>query len=377
MSKIQPDKTIDLDQVQNILKEHPEMNFWADGVTPWHALGIDASILYLQDLNTNPRGICTIPPLGISGYVCDKTVFVNTVSEKYFASDRAKAAKPLFLRLFCQYSFLFHNIKNKNSRDVFYVISSYCNFDFAQRCAKLFPQRRICCTVVDEGVGVYSDTVTFTVDSKIGFWGRVLRLFNSWLATLIFSKSDGIIYNRLFFQHIDKSVSVNKKIFPYYKTVIDERAKRAAHSFSVDLTQSVLICTGAWKRSEIQDDEDLVVLIKVCNYLHAAGCNLLLKLHPRDNFFQAQAEKLHATIVDTTLTTEIMCAISKPKALIGFSTTSLVTAKLFFDIPAFCVADMLDRSKIGKFYLKETGNFKKVFANQIAFPKRENEIIIN
>ena len=73
---------------------------------------------------------------------------------------------------------------------------------------------------------------------------------------------------------------------------------------------------------------------------------------------------------------ESLCEYAKPKAIISFASTVLVNPSIFWNIPTFCISDMLNGEKIDRLYLNELIEFKKVFKNYIHFVKDSKEIDI-
>ena len=173
-------------------------------------------------------------------------------------------------------------------------------------------------------------------------------------------------------------MTVNFKIIPYYKKAFKICCDfRNIDVKKTEIEKSVIICTTAWERTHIIDDEDLRVLRDVCNYLNSMGVRLFLKTHPRDKYFISKSTDLGCEILETKgFVLESIFSFATPMAVISFSSTTLVTANLIWNIPVFCLSKMLDRTKISSYYLNEIDGFYRTFKRNICFVDNLKDIVI-
>ena len=360
-----------------VIGKHASANFLGSVFTPWHAVGIDATIRWLQSRGVAVKGLCLIHPDISYGLACGESAFVNGVSE-YVACEKPPRACGVFRYIARLCRLLIARRLGADDSDTIYIASTYVNTRLAVIASSLL-HRRVRLITIDEGVGIYLGTFDTPAgrrhhsSSPLSMAGAMLSRLGSALRDKLF----GVANNRLFIRR-GNVLRLNERIVPFYKGVIEERAAKIAGAFAgrLSLAGTVLICTTAWERSAIAADEDYQVLLRVCAYLHDRGCQIVLKPHPRDKFFAAHADDLHARTLEHSYPIEALCALSQPLAVVGFSSTSLVTARLFWHIPAFCLADMLDMSLIGDVYQRETASFKRVFGSFVAFPKTPADIRI-
>ena len=371
--------TINNQQLKEEIRKCPDLNFIASVITPWHTLGVEASLLWLQDNGFKPNGICLVTSHYTYGFVCDESIFTNTSSKKFRILPGGKTKSEKIKDKIFLYKFIFHNRKRQRDEQPFYIISTKCNTNIASYAYKLLPLRHIVYVNMEEGVGAYLDTVNPIIPkiTSLKTFLKYLNVKNNILLNKYVVKHHDVINNSLFIVEKDERLIKNERILPYYAEAIRIKAAKVVDpSDSIELGSTIIICTTAWERRQIQDDEDMRVLRIVCDYLYEKGYKIVLKPHPRDSFFADKAEELHAGILGFSYPMESICALSRPKAIVSFSSTILVTGKLFWNIPGFCLSEMLDKSKISPFYLKETGNFHKVFSEYVAFPKSVEEIIL-
>ena len=93
-----------------------------------------------------------------------------------------------------------------------------------------------------------------------------------------------VINMNIFKQSIfGKELLDNKFVYPYYHHVFQMQCEKKQEE--LDLRKTIVICTTAWKRNSVLDNEDLRVLKIITDDLFARGYSLALKTHPRDHFF--------------------------------------------------------------------------------------------
>ncbi len=371
------------------LEDNGNYNLVASAITPWHAISIDALIFYLQDKGIDINAAITICAHRQTGFAIDERFFVNDCATYYLDSGLrnndthikkgVKTQLSIWKRI-CNvgnyyYSVFKYAICSKEKVPLYYVdrlpsvklVWYFCNNN-----------RKVVICYSDEGVATYMGTLKARVPIYHQSKG-----FNGFREYVRFY----LIGNKLFCAMHKKETSkifkqkpwglvVNKTILPYYIKVFDRLNKK----FELDLdkniiSRSIIICTSAWDRDRIKEQEDFVVLKRVCDFLIGQGNRLLLKTHPRDKFFETKIKDLGCDLLDTKgVPIECVCAYSMPKAIISFSSTALITAKVFWNISSICISDMLDRCKIDPFYLNEIDCFKRTFSKHIKFVKNELEV---
>lgn len=361
-------------QLPSVIGACTGVNFFGQAFTPWHAVGIDATIRWMQSQGRDIKGVCLLHPDASYGLACGENAFVNNVSAYIPCEKPPRACGFLkYMASLCQ--LVISARRGKDDNETIYIASTYVSTRLGVM-AWLSLKRRVRLITIDEGVGVYLGTFGAGVPrhDSLRSWVSFLGSIPGRMVTALKNKSLRVIDNRLFLRK-GGSLTLNERMFPFYKSVIQEKAAKMAVACSgFSLERKILICTTAWERAAIADDEDYETLLKVCRYLHAKGFQLVLKPHPRDKFFQRRAKDMQAQLLQHSIPMEVICAISQPAAIISFSSTALITARLFWNIPAFCLSDLLDMSKLGDVYRKETSDFKRVFHAYVSFPKTVEDI---
>lgn len=379
------------DDILALVRDDKSINFTALAVTPWNALSIDALLLYLSHKGIIIKAVIVIAEHYSAGYMIDPSFFTNKCSEYYYypAKDQKKSwglskADSKEKRFGALYEILsFYRLvffpQPYNSDTLYYSTFDHSIPDVSLLQKLKGVNRKIILCYTEEGVGEYMGTYNKTykkwhdVKSLSEYHDYIRNVFFGQIIYKLLHKS----YNSLTLKHRFNNLNVNKDIIPFYKEIFKYRLKNTRPAIDKKIiTNSIIICTTAWKRELIKNNEDLIVLSKVCDYLWKKGIHLLLKTHPRDSFFETTSKDLHCERLNVPdLSIESLCEFAKPKAIISFSSTTLINPNIFWDIPTYCLTEMLNRANIDDFYLEEVDAFKRTFTNFVTFVKTPEEIV--
>ena len=365
-------------------KDDENYNLVVVAFTPWHALSIDALIMYLREHHVHVNAAIVITAHPQTGYALDESFFTNDCATYYYDSffhdDAIRNEKPVGKKQVSRIKAIWNYYlgvfsKRSNLPTLYYVTNSYPWMMVVRRLQSEL-HKNVIITYSEEGVASYMGTLADPNQMKI----RGLRdlkdfiryqVFGNYVYRALHPKVSLKIFHRGFF-----GLRINTSVLPYYRESFAalNRQKRLKIDASL-IERSVIICTTAWDRKQVYDDEDLRVLKNVCDYLRRKGMNILLKTHPRDTFFAQKVDLLKSQLLETdAFPMECICEACRPKGIISFSSTILVTAKVFWNIPTCCLADMLDMSKVGEIYKKEVQCFKRTFEKFTQFISSPEEI---
>ena len=360
------------------ITNHPEYNFLAKVFTPWHMIGVKATLEKLKKEGIIMKGVGIVSPHPLTGYAIHENEFPNECV--YTCScDTTAVIENVLADKYHFYKYLFADIKKSSRKKDFYIIVPVIDTILASQIYRVLPDRHIKFILFDEGVATYINTLWPRPNPFCGWsnFMQFLRYLHCHIMGQVFVEhTREVLHNQLFTYSSLGQLVQNKYIYPYYIKVLSQKAETTSiEGCFASIKDSVVICTTAWDRSKIIGDEDFIVLKKVCEYLHSKGLRLFLKPHPRDMFFTSKADLLYTQVIDSSLPMESICINYPPRCIISFSSTILVTAKVFWNIPVYCLSDMLDRSCIGEFYLKEIDGFRQVFKDMVLFPKECNQLL--
>ena len=125
-------------------------------------------------------------------------------------------------------------------------------------------------------------------------------------------------------------------------------------------------------------NQDIECFRQVKKLTDSLGMKLVLKPHPREKHLERYREiGIDVDSVNTGISQEELLARSnnKPAAIVGFYSTSLVTANLFWGIPAITLGKMVDsKEKKIEVYCKDMKRFMKRFQNMLDIPSGADEL---
>lgn len=147
----------------------------------------------------------------------------------------------------------------------------------------------------------------------------------------------------------DGGLRPNRETSQYFRKAFEKSARKREIKIAADHYKNVILFNTqpTFERQECLD-ADTAVLQKACKMVKDLGLRAVLKPHPAEKNF-SRYEKLGYEI-DTTanIAQEYLLAAAdcKPIAVVGFSSTTLLTANLFWRIPAISLVNCIDLYKI-------------------------------
>ena len=357
-------------EIADFVVKNNEINFVGFAITPWHLLGVESCISYLR----NDVGLCINPGLVImkhkqTGYALNE----NDIKDKQFSfvikHNEIYTARKEILRFF-QYIRFFLSRK-KTFDNIFIASPAKLHLMFGNEIFRK-TNKRIKFIITDEGCAQHMGTLYNggNVGKKIRIYRLINRFFN-----YIFLKRNNVLHHTLLLPSKKEKFIVNQQVANSYLRIMKKKYSENIYSFN---EKSVLLCTTAWQRNNILDDEDEVCLRKVVNLCKNAGYKIYLKTHPRDRYFEKIALDICDELLETCVPIEVLyCQNKLPKIIISYSSTVLVTAKIFTKIQPICLTSLLNRTKISSFYLNEIDAFKKAFDGFVYFPTNFDDVVAN
>ena len=387
-----------LEDVFPYIENNNAINFLSVAISPWHALGIDAMLSYLKDKGKSIHAIIIIMEHPTAGFLIDESCFTNRNSTFLKLPQKVRTEESVNVRLIKNNEYKETSILLKFKEFVhFYtkhlfedLLSSSNKQDF------YYSDPNYTLPHIVSGLRAKGKHVIFglTEEGYAGYMNQFLPEFCHRKFVKDFNSLRIYIRNYIFgyrFYHLIHpfhtarmfvktpfGLKINKPIIPYFRDAFNLRNHQNGTNFDkAFILNAVIVCTPFWGRDIISDNEDYRVLKNVCTYLTEKGATLILKTHPRDTFYAKRGSELGCIPFDTKgLSIEAICAYQRPLAVIGFSSTALVNTKVFWNIPTYCLTDLIDNSKLSVFLKKEINSFKSMFHRHICFVKKISEIKI-
>lgn len=386
---ITADRTLgSLKELYETLSCDNSTNFVAVACTQWNALSIDALLMMLEDKGIIINAAIVIAEHKTGRYLIDESFFSNTCSQYFwlpFSGGRdikngikQKPSKWKDVQQF--YRIVFGSDVKNNSNVLYYSTFNHTIPDAVIKRDLEWMGRPLITCRTEEGLGPYMGTFdkTYPQLSEVRGW----REFHGYLRAVFFGREVYRLlhttYSSLIFKRTLFGLKPNPEVFPYYRKLFRKRNEVVRPNLNRDLIQdAVVICTSSWYREEIIDDEDFRVMLSICDALSTRGQKLLLKPHPRDRFFPTKLKELHCELLDVPgLTIESLCEYAQPKAIIGYPSSSLINPKIFWNIPTYCIADMLNRDKLAIRYCEEIDQFKRAFRHIVPDIRSISDIVV-
>lgn len=367
-------------------------NFIAFCITSWHLLGVRAFLQYLHEHNVDVKGFICISAHKDSGYVLNENsvqFYEGVEYIKLIASTKnvvSKAAGQVsdFLTI--------DRIRTRGLEKVYIVSPWRPNFEWCAYLSKVMKGKEIQAVVVDEGLAEYIDEK----DKNVHSYNRISvsaayhyfkdKYFKSKLETIMTERGFVTQFSLL---KTNSSADVTKTgryienefAIQYYKkslqtdSVVDEHKLHAYASAVIINTQPFI------EAGELLTENDLKLLTEVVKIFSKEGTRVVLKPHPRETNvgrYQVLAAEGNCVIdTDNKVSQESILSQlkEKPKAIIGFTSTTLLTAKLFYDIETVSLVNCMDRSDFADFQQPTIYNFTESFRHVIHCIENVNELL--
>ncbi len=384
-------ESIGIDGICSLI-ERDKLNFIGVAVTPWHAHGIDCAIRYLQDCGVDVRGIVLVHPAIMQGdirYILNEKNFINSCCSLYKLEITLNAGLSQITREIwnnAQARRLYNSQNFYSSRSCVYIASAWHpNINLFMALYRKFGCKYVAkLLVVEEGLSTYFHDVkshkhiwNTLRKQKKGFpllVSYIYRSLNDCLKKNFENDTQWINLNILL-EH-ENELQPNPLAIKYYREVIFKYCSKYSWNGVPDLNGCIVICTMAYLHSEIQDEADVMILREISLKLQEFGYKVYLKPHPRDTGYHQRYAPLCCEFLDVNCSVEtLMARYPRIRAIVSFSSTSLVTAKLIFNVPAISILNMTEINKYGKYIQDEMNSFKQCFSNIVSIPQSIEELV--
>lgn len=341
--------------------KNDEYNILAFIVTPWHLLGVRALLERLKVEGKYKNHLICILPHADTGYVFN---LQQLADDCFFLEEKLPPdLNALFHRKFS----LFLKSQIGNTRNPLYLISSWnYRINTTIYLSEKINRKIIVCKV-DEGVATYMNTSNpLYLSVHNGNWKQLLIFIASRFFYLFLNNN---LNCNLFYSKRGR-LEPNNSIIPYYKKVLFGNNQEIHRN-----SRLIVIGTMAFAKEEVYNDELAHKLDYIISGLKKKDYECEIKPHPREVNIETEYSKYNVRIVDKKYSMEEYLITAKPMCLISFSSTSLITSKLFYNIKPISLINLLDLNCFSKKYFNELNTFRSVFKDIVYFPKTMDELI--
>jgi len=380
--------------------EKENINFIGFLVSPFHALGIDAYLYELLKKSKNLKGLIFIGPHPKSGFIvnekdlrCSEFTDVEII---YIENDNYLRNKNNFEKISNGINMLIGllNImlsKKYSKRELFILTIMNINISILS----IFSNKKVLrayhprFVLIDEGIGTYmskqvwkleKNYINSSLDDKSIFL-RLKRLFVVFLLKMA-SQYKNIEKRFLFYSRKD-DICVNEHVIASYKKIIEINKNHIKNSDIINLAKYinggkfVILATQPFlEYNQIKLFNYMGILDKLFKILNKRNLKIVLKPHPRES--EKKYGKIFKNYKDIYICTksfllEEMLYLN-PIKIIGFTSTSLVTAKLFYEIESISLVNIIIKNTNDSLINARSSEFKSKFKKYVRFINNFKEI---
>ena len=345
-----------------------DTDFVAFVVSPWHMIGVQAVLERLKVAYKELHGIIAVCRNGNGNYTINPEAYSNMygVEFVYYDSEIQKD-----IRVWNAIDLRVNKGVSEKNRKYFLIPNRLDVFLYAYYVKKLKGQL-LECYILDEGLGTYvglngSDTdknrrhrVSFVekvITKIVERYTDKLIHYNRWnnFSILKLNNNNEWINNETSIRYYSQAIT---------KTSVQE--DEVSHMYS----GAIVINTQPFMGVGIPEGNvDIDILLALCKKCKKSGLKIVIKPHPGQKDLERYGKLNEYVFFDLRKglsQEEILNSLKdKPKAVVAFSSTTLLTTKLFFGIPSYSLASILMQKDINEYHRERLKAFVDTFEKQI------------
>lgn len=343
-----------------------KIKFVCSIITAWHLIGLKSYLLKLEEENNNTvEGIVFIEKHPVNGYLINKDML-----------DFGR-------RIIC------HCVYGSGTDSIIRELGNYQLFDSDFHViTPCFPEIILCnkimqhfpvkakAIVLDEGVGSYDTSLlrwikSVMIDTKslrdsLYFAGRYL--YQRFLK--VYKRIE--VNKFILFKDDSGKLSVDEDVVKYYTQLMNQPTDDA---IEVEEQHYILFFTNPLEEEGSVSGDDLMNLYnQIVSLCETKGYNVLFRLHPRETLVDKYKGLNIITSPASSSEDLLNKLVKKPAYVIGAHSTSLVTAKLFFDIQAITIGKILYRYSRTNYCRHLIDKYNKNFSSIVYIPASLDEL---
>lgn len=380
-----------------------DVDFVAFIVSPFHLLGVNAFMLeFYRKYNKRPKGIIFVHPHPKNGIIVNtehlksiefadvrlmyiqKNENINNMNLLTFIKNGIHLIRGILNVIITRNNTLRKNLYVVSVMDIpISVLKVFENNKIVQKYSPIF-------VIIDEGIGSYMSANVWklvrTYDrphNKINLNEKLLHELTALLVSIIKKFVYHYVQSRnylLFIKEAD-TLTPNVPAIISYKRALIHRYKQKSYPRrlfpSIKKPWAIIVTQPFWEYDQIEISDYISVLDKTIKVLTCNGFTVVLKPHPRESpiKYKILSGKYKNLIVfsQSTVILEDLLQL-RPDIVLGFTTTALVTSKLFYDIQAVSMVDLLTRVSDDPLLNISSKEFKEKFQDIIWFANSIDEL---
>ena len=380
-------KVISYGEIIAQVKSNKELNCIAFARTPWHGTGVNASLKMLAEKIGKVNAVISVQPKNESS---DETLLhiddfnkTDKISFTVFIDGGPVFADSIIGKIKQKYNYYSHYFSNNGCNRTVYIISPHCPArTFLAVASKELPDIRFVNIICDEGLASYMRTPFnwaveqfVTTHSAKKFIRSLLTEIPNRICDKSLKKKGRYIDFGIFTSDKSGKIIKSETAFPYYQSII-ENEKQSGKDFSkyenaVLFNMQLYHATG-----QLKNDADIDLLKEICQRLKQNGFPVIIKPHPRDTDISRYNSLGVYVENDYSISQEAILAslVKKPKAVISFTSTSLLTSKLFFGVDSISLSNLIENENLSSSLKNEFYHFQKTFGSYVKSPSTKEAL---
>ena len=364
--------------IQKLFRDE-DIDYIAFVTSSWHYLSAISTIAWLKKKNQVKKGIILIFEHPTDGQIIEK----NMLGKNWFEDQEIYSFS--FTSLASDKEVMQYVLKHVCMGKPFYIMRPVMpKWEFSVVLHNCGVRKNIIHIVLEEGMASYMrDWKGWLFEEKKDnnintIWKQFSnRTWKKYLYTAMLKRKNELIENTLFVAKKGK-LYPNRRAIMYLKRTIEELKDTYDFSKYKSYNGSVIICTQTYgEQNAIFGKEDLRIVRECCRKAQKEGYRVIIKPHPRERDLRkyegmgAEIDIFNAVPLEAILAQ----AEPKPKCVIGITTTTLVSAQLFWKIPAFSIAKLIKRESYSKELIGDIDNYCKTFSGLVKIPMDIKDIV--
>lgn len=380
---------IDKVLINYLLEE--DLDFLAYIMSPFHALGLDAYLFEIsKTYHKKLKGVIVITPHSKDGIITTKK-HIRAIKfadvKLFFISPFLKRGifysfKDAFIKLKALLNLNLQSTKNRNKSP----LSIVSVMEVKPYLVKIFSSYRVLkkynpkFVVIDEGGGTYlGNKIQKAIkeyDKNLRF--KKLKRYNftnpfQYIFTALDKKITSYLKNTfeiekrfLLKEDVRGELLPNYPIIDAYKKVLD--IYRNTPELNTQI-KSIIITTQPFVEYHQIEISDYLRIIKELIRVLNRKYSILLKPHPREDIkkYDDIVKKEGIVLLPKEILLEEILSLGNIKLVIGAVTTTLLTSKLFYNIPSISIANVLLKYTKDPLLQVSILQFNEKFKNMIIF----------
>lgn len=369
------------------IQDDAKCTLLAYGITPLHAIGIDATYSKLFEDRSCVTGYIIIGSHPTTGKSLSPEYFYSGAKRLHFVEDLTITRKnPLLDR----WEALKLCWKKKHSQEL-YIICTEIKYEWFMLLKKQLKNADVKYVLIDDGGGsyadIYKDRLRLALNNEhiYGLSPKYLLIAIKMVFRVNYMKilEKVLIHNECLldyriFRIKNKKFKRNDEICDFYVDQFRIRGTKSNNQLWQCFEDASLINTQCLVENGITDGVvDLEIYKKVIGILESLKQSIVIKTHPREkNIEKYRLVKDVNIYSDPSVSQEIILASchKPPKCIISIFSSTLLNAYGLFDIPAISLAKIALKYNISDVFRKQLKDYIEQYKSVFEFPKDYEEL---